>query len=45
MIDVYSFFKLQNALELSAPASPVLLQQQNGTIPPGWLQLAGHPER
>lgn len=44
---------LQNALELSAPASPLLLLQQphhdahpQPTSPPcGWLQLAGHPER
>lgn len=37
----------QNALELTAPAAPLLLQQQqqHTTIPTGWLQLAGHPER
>ncbi|XP_055302725.1 inositol-trisphosphate 3-kinase homolog isoform X2 [Sitodiplosis mosellana] len=35
----------KNALELSAPASPVLLLQQQKSIPSGtWLQLAGHPE-
>ncbi|XP_013099836.1 inositol-trisphosphate 3-kinase homolog [Stomoxys calcitrans] len=38
-----------NALELSAPATPVLLQQQqqqinNNNKPSGWLQLSGHPE-
>uniref|UniRef100_A0A1A9WK98 Kinase n=1 Tax=Glossina brevipalpis TaxID=37001 RepID=A0A1A9WK98_9MUSC len=45
-----------NALELSAPASPVLLQQQHEqqtqrqqmhekqNHPVGWLQLSGHPE-
>ncbi|XP_073824126.1 inositol-trisphosphate 3-kinase-like protein [Musca autumnalis] len=36
-----------NALELSAPATPVLLQQQqhqNNSKPSGWLQLSGHPE-
>ncbi|KAJ6649939.1 hypothetical protein Bhyg_05182, partial [Pseudolycoriella hygida] len=36
-----------NALELSAPASPLLLQQQSScssTSTKGWLQLAGHPE-
>ncbi|XP_075149749.1 inositol-trisphosphate 3-kinase-like protein isoform X2 [Haematobia irritans] len=40
-----------NALELSAPASPVLLQQQQqhqinnkNNKPTGWLQLSGHPE-
>lgn len=38
---------MQNALELSAPATPVLLQQQqqqNSNKPYGWLQLSGHPE-
>lgn len=49
------FYIQQNALELSAPASPLLLQQQQEqrqsknhqqkSIPLGWLQLAGHPER
>ncbi|KNC25298.1 hypothetical protein FF38_02530 [Lucilia cuprina] len=40
-----------NALELSAPATPVLLQQQQqqqqqqtNNKPSGWLQLSGHPE-
>ncbi|KAM7351720.1 inositol-trisphosphate 3-kinase-like protein [Cochliomyia hominivorax] len=42
-----------NALELSAPATPVLLQQQQQTQkqqqqqqqkPSEWLQLSGHPE-
>ncbi|XP_055907036.1 inositol-trisphosphate 3-kinase homolog isoform X1 [Eupeodes corollae] len=43
-----------NALELSAPASPVLLQQQHqqhtaavaaaACKPKGWMQLSGHPE-
>ncbi|KAL9925205.1 inositol-trisphosphate 3-kinase-like protein isoform 1-T1 [Glossina fuscipes fuscipes] len=44
-----------NALELSAPATPILLQQQQGqqtqkqpqdkqNHPNGWLQLSGHPE-
>ncbi|XP_002014474.2 inositol-trisphosphate 3-kinase homolog [Drosophila persimilis] len=32
-----------NALELSAPATPHLLQQQQ-TKPQGWMQLSGHPE-
>lgn len=43
---------MQNALELSAPATPVLLQQQQqkqqqqqqNTKPTEWLQLSGHPE-
>lgn len=40
---------MQNALELSAPATPVLLQQQQqqqqqNNKPYGWLQLSGHPE-
>ncbi|XP_053694083.1 inositol-trisphosphate 3-kinase A isoform X1 [Sabethes cyaneus] len=38
-----SFFAI-NALELSAPASPVLLQQNAPAIPSGWLQLSGHPK-
>ncbi|XP_031619171.1 inositol-trisphosphate 3-kinase homolog isoform X2 [Contarinia nasturtii] len=42
-MSLLKFFAI-NALELSAPASPVLLQQQQKTIPSGWLQLAGHPE-
>ncbi|ALC39115.1 IP3K1, partial [Drosophila busckii] len=35
-----------NALELSAPATPLLLQQQKPTQPKplGWMQLSGHPE-
>ncbi|KAH8415099.1 hypothetical protein KR215_003233 [Drosophila sulfurigaster] len=33
-----------NALELSAPATPLLLQQQTQSKPPGWMQLSGHPE-
>uniref|UniRef100_A0A453YUX6 Kinase n=1 Tax=Anopheles gambiae TaxID=7165 RepID=A0A453YUX6_ANOGA len=33
-----------NALELSAPASPVLLECNAPTVPPGWLQLSGHPK-
>ncbi|XP_034667786.1 inositol-trisphosphate 3-kinase homolog isoform X1 [Drosophila subobscura] len=32
-----------NALELSAPATPHLLQQQQAK-PQGWMQLSGHPE-
>lgn len=47
-LNFFLFCCFQNALELSAPASPLLLQQQqqqsNGSSP-GWLQLAGHPER
>lgn len=43
----------QNALELSAPASPLLLLQPHfdsalsaiSSPGCGWLQLAGHPER
>ncbi|XP_064553754.1 inositol-trisphosphate 3-kinase homolog isoform X2 [Drosophila montana] len=37
----------ENALELSAPATPLLLQQQQQqtqTKPHGWMQLSGHPE-
>ncbi|XP_062142992.1 inositol-trisphosphate 3-kinase homolog isoform X2 [Drosophila sulfurigaster albostrigata] len=34
----------ENALELSAPATPLLLQQQTQSKPPGWMQLSGHPE-
>lgn len=37
-----SFFAI-NALELSAPASPVLLEHNAPAIPSGWLQLSGHP--
>ncbi|XP_034471791.1 inositol-trisphosphate 3-kinase homolog isoform X3 [Drosophila innubila] len=37
-----------NALELSAPATPLLLQQQQHKQtqlkPLGWMQLSGHPE-
>ncbi|KAM8715101.1 hypothetical protein ACLKA7_002187 [Drosophila subpalustris] len=35
-----------NALELSAPATPLLLQQQQQkqSKPLGWMQLSGHPE-
>ncbi|EDV99386.1 GH13823 [Drosophila grimshawi] len=36
-----------NALELSAPATPLLLQQQQQQTqskPNGWMQLSGHPE-
>ncbi|XP_052870272.1 inositol-trisphosphate 3-kinase homolog [Anopheles cruzii] len=33
-----------NALELSAPASPVLLECNAPTVPTGWLQLSGHPK-
>ncbi|EDW78183.2 uncharacterized protein Dwil_GK24866 [Drosophila willistoni] len=36
-----------NALELSAPATPLLLQQQQQQTqskPKGWMQLSGHPE-
>ncbi|EDW63364.2 inositol-trisphosphate 3-kinase homolog isoform X1 [Drosophila virilis] len=36
-----------NALELSAPATPLLLQQQQQQTqskPHGWMQLSGHPE-
>ncbi|KAH8263084.1 hypothetical protein KR044_004238 [Drosophila immigrans] len=33
-----------NALELSAPATPLLLQQQTQSKPLGWMQLSGHPE-
>lgn len=33
-----------NALDLSAPASPILLQQSSQAIPTGWLQLSGHPK-
>ncbi|TDG45330.1 hypothetical protein AWZ03_008231 [Drosophila navojoa] len=34
-----------NALELSAPATPLLLeQQQTQSKPHGWMQLSGHPE-
>lgn len=39
-----SFFAI-NALELSAPASPVLLERNAPAIPSGWLQLSGHPKR
>ncbi|GAB0095235.1 Kinase [Sergentomyia squamirostris] len=44
-MSLLKFFAI-NALELSAPASPVLLQQSNPTnaVTPGWLQLSGHPE-
>ncbi|XP_059618525.1 inositol-trisphosphate 3-kinase homolog isoform X1 [Phlebotomus argentipes] len=44
-MSLLKFFAI-NALELSAPASPVLLQQSNtaNVVPPGWLQLSGHPE-
>ncbi|KAG4071908.1 hypothetical protein HA402_006069 [Bradysia odoriphaga] len=46
-MSLLKFFAI-NALELSAPASPLLLQQQQSSCssipPPGWLQLAGHPE-
>lgn len=38
-----SFFAI-NALELSAPASPVLLEHNAPAIPSGWLQLSGHPK-
>lgn len=38
-----SFFAI-NALELSAPASPVLLEHNAPVIPSGWLQLSGHPK-
>uniref|UniRef100_A0A8D8BQJ4 Kinase n=1 Tax=Culex pipiens TaxID=7175 RepID=A0A8D8BQJ4_CULPI len=38
-----SFFAI-NALELSAPASPVLLERNAPAIPSGWLQLSGHPK-
>ncbi|XP_055639929.1 inositol-trisphosphate 3-kinase homolog isoform X2 [Toxorhynchites rutilus septentrionalis] len=38
-----NFFAI-NALELSAPASPVLLEQNAPAIPSGWLQLSGHPK-
>lgn len=41
-MSLLKFFAI-NALELSAPASPVLLQQTS-SITPGWLQLSGHPE-
>ncbi|XP_060647813.1 inositol-trisphosphate 3-kinase homolog isoform X2 [Drosophila nasuta] len=34
----------ENALELSAPATPLLLQQQTQSKPHGWMQLSGHPE-
>jgi len=37
-------FSIENALELSAPASPVLLQHGNNNKPKGWVQLSGHPE-
>lgn len=39
-----SFLKFfaMNALELSAPATPVLLQQANSSC--GWVQLSGHPK-
>ncbi|XP_044779851.1 inositol-trisphosphate 3-kinase homolog [Drosophila simulans] len=36
-----------NALELSAPATPHLLQHQQAhkqAKPQGWMQLSGHPE-
>ncbi|KAH8404836.1 hypothetical protein KR222_005360 [Zaprionus bogoriensis] len=35
-----------NALELSAPATPLILQhqQQTQSKPLGWMQLSGHPE-
>ncbi|XP_049549413.1 inositol-trisphosphate 3-kinase homolog [Anopheles darlingi] len=33
-----------NALELSAPASPVLLECNAPAVPSGWLQLSGHPK-
>ncbi|XP_055389414.1 inositol-trisphosphate 3-kinase homolog isoform X2 [Condylostylus longicornis] len=36
--------KNNNALDLSAPASPVLLQHGNNNKPNGWVQLSGHPE-
>ena len=38
---------LQNALELSAPASDVLLRSQQCPTPTGpsnWFQLSGHPD-
>jgi len=41
-------FAFQNALELSAPATPHLLQHQQAhkqAKPQGWMQLSGHPER
>uniref|UniRef100_A0A182JKZ2 Kinase n=1 Tax=Anopheles atroparvus TaxID=41427 RepID=A0A182JKZ2_ANOAO len=37
------FFAI-NALELSAPASPVLLECNAPAVPSGWLQLSGHPK-
>ncbi|XP_023163960.2 inositol-trisphosphate 3-kinase homolog isoform X3 [Drosophila hydei] len=34
-----------NALELSAPATPLLLEHQHTQYKPhGWMQLSGHPE-
>ncbi|XP_058815794.1 inositol-trisphosphate 3-kinase A-like isoform X2 [Topomyia yanbarensis] len=38
-----SFFAI-HALELSAPATPVLLEHNAPAIPSGWLQLSGHPK-
>ncbi|XP_055389413.1 inositol-trisphosphate 3-kinase A isoform X1 [Condylostylus longicornis] len=42
-MSLLKFFAI-NALDLSAPASPVLLQHGNNNKPNGWVQLSGHPE-